>query len=188
MSGSYLTNPLAFLVNTIFGLYILCFVLRFMLQLVRADFYNPLSQFLVKITNPLLIPLRRVIPGWGGIDIASIVVIVLLQLIAQALVLLIRGVPMLPSTVIILSLAELVALVLNIYLVTIIVQVILSWIQPGSYNPVSSLLYSLNEPVLKPARRLIPPISGIDLSPLVVLLIIQLVKMLIIPPIFQLLR
>jgi YggT family protein len=84
--------------------------------------------------------------------------------------------------------AELVALVLNIYLVTIIVQVILSWIQPGSYNPVSSLLYSLNEPVLKPARRLIPPISGIDLSPLVVLLIIQLVKMLIIPPIFQLLR
>jgi YggT family protein len=187
MGGTYLTNPLAFLINTLFSLYILTFMLRFLLQLVRADFYNPLSQFLVKATNPLLVPARRIIPGWKGVDMASIVVMVILQMIAQALVILVYGISFTLQALLILSIIELLSLVLNIYFITIIVQAVLSWISPGTHNPMTGLLYSLNEPVLRPARRLIPPIGGMDLSPIAVLIAIQLLRMLLIPPLQSLL-
>lgn len=182
----YLLTPVEFLISTLFQLYILLVMLRFLLQWRRADFYNPISQFLVKITNPPLLPLRRVIPGWGGIDVASIVLMVLLQLLALGLVLWLRGqgVPM--ATLLLWSLAELIRLLFNIFLVAILVQVIISWINPGQYNPVTAILSSLTEPLLRPARRLLPPISGIDLSPLLVLLAIQVLKMLILPPIMHL--
>ncbi|GMR07244.1 MAG: YggT family protein [Gammaproteobacteria bacterium] len=188
MGGAYLSNPMAFLINTLFGLYILTFMLRFLLQLVRADFYNPLSQFLVKVTNPLLVPARRIIPGWGGLDVASIAIMLILQMIAQTLVILVYGASFTFMTLLIMSIAQLVSLVLNIFFVTIIIQVILSWVSPNSYNPVVGLLYSLSEPLLRPARRLIPPIGGMDLSPIVVLIFIQLLQMLILPPLQGLLR
>lgn len=181
MNG-YLLNPVEFLITTLFQLYIILVMLRFLLQWVRADFYNPFSQFIVKVTNPLLKPLRRFVPGIGGIDMASVVLMLLLQFISLALVLLIRGGGIELLALIIWSLAELIELAFNVFIFSIIIQAIMSWFNQGHYNPVSSLLYSLNEPLLRPARRLIPPIQGLDLSPLVVLIALQVIKMLVIPP------
>jgi len=180
--NSYLSNPLEFLIHTLFGLYILAVMLRFLLQVVKADFYNPISQFLVKITNPPLRPLRRIIPGLAGIDLASIVLLIALQMIALLLVFMVRGVTPGMGSLLLLSVHELISLTLNVFLVTIFIQVILSWINPGQYNPATSLLYSLNQPLLWPAQKLIPPIGGIDLSPIVVLIGIQSARMLILPP------
>ncbi|MCW8919029.1 MAG: YggT family protein [Gammaproteobacteria bacterium] len=186
MSGNYLMHPLEFLINTLFGLYILVVMVRFLLQWVRADFYNPVSQFIVRVTTPALRPLRRVIPGWGGIDFAAVVLMLLLQLLSLTLILLLRGqgVPLL--TLLFWSLAELVTLAINIYIGAILIQAIISWINPGTYNPVISLLHALTTPLLRPARRLLPPISGLDLSPLLVLIALQLLKMLAIPPLMML--
>lgn len=186
LGSDYFSNPLVFLIKTAFGLYILAVLLRFLLQLSRADFYNPVSQVLVKVTQPVLRPLRRVIPGIAGIDIAAVVLLIALQLIELVLVSLVQTgavVSLLPLLV--LAVAELLDLVLNVYLVAIIVQAILSWVQPG-YNPATAILYSLTEPVLRPAQRIIPPLGGLDLSPLVVIVLIQLLKMLLLPPLYQL--
>lgn len=179
---SYLRTPLEFLITTLFDLYITVVMLRFILQQVRADFYNPISQFIVKVTNPLLIPLRRIIPGWGGIDIASILLMLLLQSIAITLLLLIRGVGLGPLVVINLAFAELVSMAFNVFIFAIVIQAVISWINPaGHYNPVGGILRSITEPLLRPARKFIPPISGIDLSPLAALFALQILKMLIVP-------
>jgi YggT family protein len=186
MSGSYLLNPLEFILNTLFGLYILIVMVRFLLQWMRADFYNPVSQFVVKVTNPALRPLRRVIPGWGGIDFAAVVLMLLLQLLSLTLILLFRGQGVPLPTLLFWSLAELVSLAINVYIGAILIQVIISWVNPGTYNPVTSLLHTLTEPLMRPARRLLPPVSGFDLSPLLVLLGLQVLKMLAIPPLMML--
>lgn len=182
MDSSYFTSPLEFLINTVFGLYITAVLLRFLLAWVRADFYNPLSQTLVRITNPALKPLRRVIPGFGGIDLASIVLMLVLQMLALGLITLLRGASLHPLGLLLWAIAELLGLLINVYLFSILIQVLLSWINPGTYNPVASLIHSINEPLLAPARRLIPPFSGLDLSPVVVMLGLQLLKMLLLPP------
>lgn len=185
MGNAYTSNAAVFLVQTILGLYILAVLLRFLLQLMRADFYNPLVQVLVKITNPPLTPLRRVIPGFGGIDVAGIVLLLGLQLFELVLVGLILGVSLSLPGLLIMSIAELLSLVLNVFLVAIIIQVILSWVNPGSYSPFTALLDRLTEPVLEPARRLLPPIGGLDLSPILVLVGIQLLKILLYAPLMD---
>lgn len=186
MSGTYVTDPLAFLVEVLFGLFILAVMLRFLLQLVRADFYNPISQMLVKITQPVLAPLRRVLPSLGGMDTASVVLMLALQFAALALVMTIAGRGINPTFLLVFSVGELVNLLLNVFLFAVIIRVVLSWINPGSHHPALDLLYSLTEPVMAPARRVIPAMGGLDLSPIAVLIGIQLLKMLLIPPIRQL--
>ncbi|RFA31197.1 hypothetical protein CAI21_00660 [Alkalilimnicola ehrlichii] len=183
MGGQYFTNPIEFLIGTLFGLYTLAIMLRFLLQWVRADFYNPISQFLVKITQPVLRPARRVIPGWGGIDFAAILIMIVLQFVSFLLINALRGGPMLLAPLFVLSIYELISLFLYVYLFAILIQVVISWINPGSYNPALPLLYSLTEPVLGRIRRLLPPMSGLDLSPMVALIGIYLLRMLILPPI-----
>jgi YggT family protein len=182
MGASYFTNPLEFLISTLIGLFITAVMLRFLLAMVRADFYNPLTQLLVKLTNPALKPLRRLIPGFGGIDIASLLLMLGLQMLALTLITLLRGAALHPLGLLLWSIAELLGLLFNIYMFSILIQVVLSWINPSTYNPAVSLIYSINEPLLAPARRLIPPLSGLDLSPVVVLLGLQLAKMLLLPP------
>jgi len=182
MGSNYLANPLIFILQTLFQLYILVVLLRFFLQLTRADFYNPLSQFIVKVTSPVLTPLRRVIPGVGGIDIASLLLAWALKTLELMLVFWFsRGTfgLLLP---LLMAIPELVELVINIFFWAILIQAILSWINPGVYNPATVLLYSLTAPLLRPAQRLIPPIGGIDLSPMVVMLGLVVLKMLILPP------
>lgn len=185
-----LTGALDFLLTTLFQLYIAVVLLRFLLQTTRADFYNPLSQFVVKVTTPLLRPIRRIVPGIGGWDLSSLLLAYLLTIVQIVLVGthlsqfqapgLLDGQLLSPLAIAMLALLDMVMLLLGIYMFAIIIQAISSWINPAGYNPVLALLHSLTEPLLRPARRLLPPISGIDLSPLLVLLALQVVKMLVV--------
>lgn len=183
---SYATNAGSFLIDTLMGLIILVFALRFLFQIVRADFHNPVSQFIVKATNPLLVPMRRIIPGVAGIDMASVVILLLLQYANMFLLTLINGGHFFPVGMAVIAIAKLIGLIISVFTFSILIQVILSWVSPGVYNPVTSLLYSLNEPILSRARRLLPPIHGFDLSPIVAMIVLQLMSMLIVAPISDL--
>ncbi len=186
MDSSYFSNPALYLIDAVFGLYLIAVMLRFLLQLVRASFHNPVCQFLVKITNPPLVPLRRIIPGFKGIDIASLFLLFVIQLAAILLKLLIIGKSFSIAVIIPVAIADLLSLALNVFMVAILIQVVLSWVGQGVHNPITTTIYSLTEPVLRPIRRLIPPIAGMDLSPLVALISIPLIKMLVISPISNL--
>lgn len=182
MNNPYLSNATVFLIETVFMLFIILIMLRFFLQLGRADFYNPITQFIVRVTNPPLKPLQRVIPALKGMDLAAIVLMILLQMLALYLMHLSVGRGVTPGGLFVLSMADVLSLMLNLLLITILIQVILSWVNPGASNPVISLLHSVNEPLLGPVRRMMPGISGIDFSPLLVLILIQLSKILLLAP------
>ncbi len=186
MNEPYVSNAAVYLIDTVFSLYLLFIMLRFLLQLARANFYNALSQFLVKVTNPLLIPLRRIVPGMFGIDMASVVLLFAVQLVALFLTHMAAGVATHFPGILIMAVGQLIALALNCYLISIIAQVILSWVGPGGNHPISELLYSLNEPLLRPARRIVPVMVGMDFSPIVVMVLIQLAKILVVAPITDL--
>ncbi len=188
MTSSYMTDPMIFLIDTLFSLYILVVMLRFLLQWSSADFYNPISQFIVKITHPPIRFLRRFIPSLGKIDTASLVFALTLQIGADFSILAIKGLLVGPGALVIISLAQLISLLLNIFIFAVFARAILSWLDPGNYNAASSVLYSLTEPVLNICRRLIPDLGGIDLSPLVALLGLQLAKMMLLPPLNELAR
>jgi len=181
MNSSYWTNPLEFLISTLFSLYILTVMLRFILGAVRADFYNPVSQFLVRITNPLLLPMRRVIPSFRQYDTSALLLMLVLQLVSLVIVIMLRGVSVPFVTLLLVAIGELVILAFNVFIFAIVIQVILSWINPGNYNPINALLHSITRPVMGPIQRLIPPVSGIDLSPLIALIGLQVLKMLVLP-------
>jgi YggT family protein len=181
VNSSYLTNPLEFLITTLFSLYILAVMLRFLLGAARADFYNPVSQFLVRITNPVLAPMRKIIPSAGKYDTAALVLMLLLQILSLVLIVLLRGASVSIPALLLFAVAELLLLLLNIFIFSIVVMVVLSWINPGTYTPVGALLHNLTNPVLAPFRRVIPPVGGIDLSPLFALIGLQVIKMLIHP-------
>jgi YggT family protein len=181
MGPGYFTSPIEFVISTLFSLYVLVLMLRFLLAWVRADFYNPVSQFLVKATNPLLVPLRRLIPPVGGIDMASVVLMLAVQMLAIALILLLRGGGISIQALIFISLAELTDLAFKVFIYGIVIQALLSWINPGTYNPAVNLLHALTEPVLRPLRGLLPPIGGMDLSPLLAVLALEVLRRLIVP-------
>ncbi|MGB1800181.1 MAG: YggT family protein [Gammaproteobacteria bacterium] len=187
MGGGYFTEAAVFLIEIIFGLYILAILLRFLLARVRADFYNPLSQFIVKVTNPAIKPLRRIIPGYWGIDWPSIVLLFAVQIVEIILVALVTSgrIPAVEGLCI-LTIANLIKEVIYVYIFIILIQVVISWINPGAYNPITSLLYQLSEPVLKPVKRLLPPAGGFDFSPLVVLIGFQLMIILLVSPLMDL--
>ena len=188
MGGSYVGNAATFLIETVFFLYILLVMLRFLLQWTRANFYNPVSQFIVKATQPPLAPLRRIIPGFGGVDLAAAVFMFALKFIELWLIYGLLGITPQVGGLAILTIAELLGLLVNVFIVSILIQVIISWVNPGVSNPLMGLLHSLNEPLLAPARRLIPPISGFDLSPIAVFIFLQLVSILAVAPIRDLAR
>lgn len=195
MGSAYLTSPLLLIINTLFDLYVLMVMLRFILQMLRADFYNPISQFIVRVTTPPLKPLRKIIPGMGGQDMAALVLCLLIILIKfifirslGAGVIDITNVmaPIGSASVgglIIIALADMLATFINIFLFAIIIQVILSWVNPGAYNPIIGLISTISRPVMIPIQRFIPPLGGLDLSPLFATLALMVIKMLIIPPI-----
>jgi len=177
-----LTTAAVYVLQTLGSLYLLIVLLRFILQLVRADFYNPLSQFAVKATKPLLNPLRRLIPGFGGLDLASLVLAILVQLLLMALLLLLLGYGIggvLPQ-LLIWSVIGVTALFLKVFFFALIVSVILSWVAPGSYNPAAQLINQICEPVLMPFRRLLPNLGGLDISPIFAFMALQLLDMLVI--------
>ena len=176
MSSNPFQESAILIISTIFSIYILAVMLRFILQWARADFYNPLSQLLVKITDPPLKPLRRIIPGWGGIDFASILLMLALKFIELTLITLIKGISVSAGLLVITALSELIGLAIMLFIGMIIVSVILSWIGPGNQNPMVGLLHQATEPVLSPFRRIIPPSGGLDLSPILAIVALQIVK------------
>ena len=188
MGGSYVGDAATYLIKTVFFLYILLVMLRFLLQWTRANFYNPVSQFIVKATQPPLRPLRKIIPGFGGVDLAAAVLMFALKFTELWLVTGLLGFTPQVGGLAILTIAELLGLLVNVFIVSILIQVIISWVNPGMSNPVMGLLHSLNEPLLAPARRVIPPISGFDLSPIAVFIFLQLVSILAVAPIRDLAR
>ncbi|BBL76121.1 YggT family protein [Methylomagnum ishizawai] len=182
MSSQYWVAPAVFLIDTLFGLYIFAVMLRFLFQWVDADFYNPISQFLIKITHPPLRLLRRFIPSLGRVDTASLVLMLGLQMLAGYLTFLLQGVGTTVPALLVWSSAQLLDQLFNLYFFAIIIRSVLSWMGTRTYNAATTLLYSLTEPTLRAARRLLPPMGGVDLSPLIPLIGIQLAKMLILPP------
>lgn len=182
MTSSYLLNPLIFLIQTLIGLYAAVVAIRFLLQWTRADFHNPISQFVVKVTTPVLRPLRQVIPGYRGLDLASLVLVWLLISAELGIVSLLMGTNHLPLLALGWAVPAVAELFINLFLFAVLIRVVLSWVNPDPYNPAVSLLVRLTDPIMRPASRLIRPISGIDLSPMLVLIGLSLLNMLLIPP------
>lgn len=169
-------NPFVFLIDILFQLYATALLIRLLLQWVRADFYNPVSQFIVKITDPVVKPLRRIIPGYAGIDFATLILAILVLAIKSAIMSLIVLQTLNPLVIAIVSTESTIVLCINIFLYAIIIQAILSWVNPDPYNPAASLLNSLTFPILKHFRKLIPPISGMDISPIFAIITLMFVK------------
>ena len=179
---AYLNQALVFLVDTLLGAYLVLVLLRLVLQMTRADFYNPFAQFLVRATNPAVLPLRRIIPGFRGIDWASVLVLTLLMLAKVALDLWLAGQSLSAAALAVLTLANLFQLVVYVFLVAVFIRAALSWINPYGQHPVGDLLENLTEPLLFPARKLVPPVGGFDLSPLLVVVILELTLILMVHP------
>lgn len=186
MNSTYMTDPVIFLIDTLFSLYILAVILRFLLQWCGAEFYNPISQFLVKVTHPPLRILRLYVPSMGKIDTSSLVLVLTLQMLADFSILLLKGVTISIGALTILSITQLITLLINIFIFAVFARAILSWLNPGAFQAASSILFSLTEPLLNTCRKFIPDLGGMDLSPLVALLLLQLSKMVILPPLHEL--
>jgi YggT family protein len=167
-------SAIHFIVVSLIGLYQIVLLLRLLMQVVRADFRNPLARAVVQLTDPLIRPLRRALPPVKRIDTASVVAILavtVLKIIVGQLLLGI-GLPT-PGLLLRMLLLETLRLVLTTYLFAIILNAILSFVAPGNYSPAQSLLASICEPVLRPIRRWIPSVAGLDLSPLWACIAIQ---------------
>lgn len=179
---NYAGNAFAFLINALVGLYLLAVMLRVVLQAVRADFFNPICQFLVRVTNPALKPLRRFIPGFMGIDLAGVVLLLAIQTLELLVISWIAGPPLHFPGILLLAIAELLRLLAYLYVFAIVIFALLSWVNPDPANPVVPLLWRLTNPILAPARQLLPSMGGIDISPmLVIILLLFLVRLLLDP-------
>ena len=176
-----LNTAAVYVLQTLGSLYLLIVLLRFVLQLVRANFYNPLCQFAVKATQPLLKPLRRIIPSVFGLDMSSLVLAILVQLALMDLTLLLTyGTTGNPLQLLIWSLIGVTALFLNIFFYALIISVILSWVAPGSHNPGAELVNQICEPALAPFRKILPNLGGLDISPILAFMVLKLIDMLVI--------
>ena len=182
----YLLQAGVTLVQFVIGVYLLLVLLRFLFQLVRADFYNPVSQAIVKVTNPPLRFLRQFIPGFGGVDWPSVVLLFFIQALEISLVtLLLSGRLPAPEALLVLCLAHLLKLVAYVYIFLIMITVIISWVNPGAYNPLTVLIYQITDPLMRRVRRRIPPAAGLDWSPMLVLLGIYLFLSLVVAPLMD---
>jgi YggT family protein len=176
-----LTEIISYLLQTFLSLYLFVMLLRFLMQLARADFYNPISQFIIKVTNPLVLPLRKIIPGYAGVDLSSLLLALLIQmLLVFVLVLLSGGGIVNPLILLLAGIIGLVALILNFYFFAIIAMIIFSFVAPGSTHPAIYLIYQITEPVLAPFRKLIPSMGGFDFSPILVFILIRVLEILLV--------
>ena len=176
-----LNTAAVYVLQTLGSLYLLIVLLRFVLQLVRANFYNPLCQFAVRATQPLLKPLRRVIPSLFGLDMSSLVLAIIVQLALMALTLLLTyGTVGNPLLLLAWSLIGVLALFLKIFFFAMIISVVLSWVAPGSHNPGAELVNQICEPALAPFRKILPNLGGLDISPILAFIVLKLLDMLVI--------
>ena len=182
MGNAYFNNAGLYLIDTLFSLYIGAVVLRFLFQAMDVDYHNPITQFLVKITSPILKPLRSIFPTTGNVDLASLFLALALTFAKFFLRLNLAGQTASIAGLLVLSVADILSVILTILFWTLLIRVILSWVNPDPHQPVIKALYQFTEPLMGPARRLIPAIGGLDLSPIAIFILIQLTFMLIHKP------
>lgn len=182
---STLASAGVFLINTLFASYSFILLLRLLLQYLRIDYYNPLSQFVVKATSPVIVPLRRVIPGYLGIDLATVVAIFIASWLKIILISII-GAHRFPNIagMILWSVGDVINDALKLFFYAILGNVVLSWLAPHN-SPMISILHQLTEPLMRPARRYIPPIAGFDISPIAVLIVLQLSMIIVSDPLLR---
>jgi YggT family protein len=177
-------DAVIFIVRTLLQLLlVIVFLLRVLLPLVRADSRNQLSQAVIRLTNPLVLPLRRILPPMGKVDTASLVALLIVQFATTATLWLLKAFPWVVTfgQFVQIALFSLLLTILQFYTFAILLYILLSWIAPGAYSPGAALLSSLCEPILRPVRRVIPPIAGIDFSALFVIVGLQALYILITP-------
>lgn len=173
---------LDFLISTLFGIYIILLLLRLIFGLVRADFFNPISQTIVQLTNPPLLLLRRVIPPLGRLDLAAVVLILLLKFTELWLRLMVLGIDISPGLVLIASIREILVTVVWILIISLVIEVVMSWLQAGGGrggNPVARLVSDVNRPILGPLRRALPNTGAIDFSPMLALIGLYIVLIIV---------
>lgn len=168
-----MTQALYFVVKTLAQLYLLLLLLRFWLPMLRADFRNPIAQGILRFTSPLVIPVRRVVPPIGRLDTSTIMVAYVLEFLLVLVLLAIRGLSTDTLPIAITAILELAILSLNLFFFVILIKIILSWVAPHNYNPITALLHTMAEPVLRPFRRIVPAIGGFDISPIFAIILLK---------------
>jgi YggT family protein len=178
---SYLANAAVFLIQTFFELFVGVFLIRAALIAVNASFYDPVCQFVYKLTNPVLTPLRRFVPRWGRIELASLLVALLLMLAEIALIALLLGGRVRPLAWLLLAFVGVLNIAIWIAFWALLVRAILSFVA-DRYHAGAQILTQLTEPLVRPFRRLVPPIGGMDVSFLFASLALILARLLILAP------
>jgi len=168
-------NAGVFLIQTFAGLYFILVMVRFLMQVSRVDYYNPICQGIVKITDPPIKPMKKLIPTIRGVDFATLLIAMLVQLIAITLIMLIKGGWIFHPVYIAWTLVGMFSMIFDIYFFALIIMVIASWVAPYGSHPVLTLVQQLTEPVCGPARRLLPPMGGLDFSIILVFVAITLI-------------
>lgn len=179
---SYVSQAALLLIEVIFGVLALLFALRVLVQWAGVNFHNPICQGLYRFTNPVLMPLRRWLKPWRRIDLAAALVTLAIGCVKAALTLALAGRSPAPLAVALLGLAETIGLLLMLYFWLILIRVVMSWIGDGSRHPLVPLVVQLTEPVLRPLRRALPAPAGLDLSPMLAMLGILLLRILLVAP------
>ena len=183
------SNAGVYLVQTFFGLYTILIMVRFLMQVSRADYYNPICQSIIRLTDPGIRPLRRVLPSVYGVDFATLAAAYLVQLVGVMLIMMLWGGPVFMPIYAVWVLLGLFSIIFSIYFFALIIMVISSWIAPQSGHPALSLVNQIIEPICTPARKLLPPMGGMDFSIILVFVFINLVdEILVITPLAQLLK
>ncbi len=168
-----MTQALYFIVKTLVQLYLLLLLLRFWLPIMRADFHNPIANGILRITSPLVIPIRRIIPPIGRLDTSTILVAYILEFLLILVLLALRGLRVETLPIAITAVLELAILSLNLFFFVILIKIILSWVAPQNYNPMTVLLNTMAEPVLRPFRRIVPAVGGFDVSPIFAIVLLK---------------
>ncbi|MBT3471704.1 MAG: YggT family protein [Gammaproteobacteria bacterium] len=179
---NHTSNAGLFLLQMVFSLLILMALLRFMFQLMRVDYYNPISQMVTRFTDPVLRSLRGMIPSTRSVDGASLLVLFLLQYAHLFIISGIRGLNTNPLGLAILSTTEILSLVTSLLFWAILIQAVMSWFQPHTQHPGVSLLQQLTDPLMRPIHRFVPPTSGVDFSPIIAMLGLKMVEFILIAP------
>jgi len=182
MPSTYFSGPLIFLIDTLFGLYMGIVALRIIMQWAQWEYHNQLVQFIIKASQAPVKFLRQFVPPMGRWDSATIVLLFALALIKLLLIMSLQTGILNPILVLRLAVADIFSLFITLFSASIIIQAVLSWISPhNQHNPLTPLLSRMNNPLLRPVRQRLPDMGGFDLSPLVVLLALQVLSMLILP-------
>lgn len=168
-----MTQAAVFLFRTLADLYLMVLLIRLFLQLFRGNFRNPIAQAVLKATSPLVIPVRSVVPAIGRIDTATVLVALVFEVAFIAVLVSLPQFALSGAAIVGFAAVRILMVALRLFFVVVLIHVIISWVAPGTYNPVTAFIADLGEPVLRPVRRVVPPLAGLDLSPLVVLIGLQ---------------